>query len=843
MSIDHFLNHFKQDSSLSANIVAWEEIPARGSHFESAFSSVNPALVTALEQQKLWPLYTHQAAAIRAVLQGDNVVVATGTASGKSLCYHIPILNSYEADNSSTALMLFPTKALAQDQCAFLEEMITTMKSGLKHRVYDGDTPVSRRSKVRKEAGIILSNPDMLHAGILPFHTRWARFLSRLRYVVLDEIHIYRGVFGSHVANLIRRLRRICAHYGSSPQFICTSATIANPKSHAENLIEGSVIEIGSDADGSPRGMRNFVIYNPPLLNPALGVRQTARSAALSLAHQMVREQLQTVVFTQSRLETELILGDLRSRLSQVVPTSRLQGYRGGYLPSERRKIESGLRDGTIIATVATNALELGVDIGGLSGCILVGYPGTISSTRQQAGRAGRRLGDSIAIFVAQSNPLNQYLARHPEFVLERNPESALVNPDNLSIMANHIACAVYELPLGKNEIAEQSQIAQDLVADMVEHNLLYQSNTGYHWIESEMPTRAVSLRSGSGDTFVIEDVTQPERPQVVGQMDRESVPLLLYEGAIYLHAGTMFQVKNLDWENGRAAVARVNVDYFTEAIMPRKIRILDCEESKKANGFTISHGCVLVTSQTTGYRMVKRSTLETLGFNPVDLPEQEMETAGAWITLNTDMVHAMESAGYAVGPTNYGPDWDGQRAKALERDGGICRHCSLPPMAGRSHDVHHLKPFRSFGYVPELNRNDKEANQLSNLITLCSRCHQRAESTVRMRGALSGLGTLFHNLVPLFLMCDARDLQVMTDPAPAGFDGPSIIVHERIAGGVGLCEQIYQVNRDILDAALELINVCSCQDGCPACVGPSGEIGPATKEATSALINAMLSA
>jgi DEAD/DEAH box helicase domain-containing protein len=850
-AVEQVLRKLRRDRSFMKNVAAWHKVPPRPAQFGERPAGLDDELFDLLKRQGTWPLYSHQSQAIEAALRGENVVVVTGTASGKTLCYNLPTLQILRDDPGGSALYLFPTKALAQDQLAGLRTMLDVLGDGDPKatqptlNLYDGDTPASRRTAIRKAGGVLLSNPDMLHAGILPHHTRWARFFSRLRVVVLDEIHSYRGVFGSHLANLMRRLRRICKLYGVDPLFICTSATIANPAEHAQRLIEAPVTLIPADQDGSPRGARHFILYNPPLLDASLGLRQSARIASVEIAAEFLREDVQTVLFARSRLATELLLTTLREELApETVPADRLQGYRGGYLPRERRAIERGLRDGSVRGVAATNALELGVDIGELSACLMSGYPGTIASTRQQAGRAGRNLESAVAVLVATAYPLDQYIMTHPRYLFDRSPERALINPDNLVILVKHLQCASYELPFERGEVYGSAGAIDEILDFLVEEGFLHRGDRAYHWVADDYPAASVSLRSGGSETIVIQDISEGERPAVIGQVERESAPFLLYEGAIYPHRGVSYLVEKLDWEGARADVRPVSVEYTTRASSSSTLRILEVHESAPAGPVQKGHGRVQVTSQVSAYRKIKRSTHEILGWGDVDLPPQVLETTAYWFSVDSALAGRLEAAGILPGSIDYGPNWDQQKRAALARDGERCQHCGAGQRPGRRHDVHHIKPFRTFGYRQGVNGAYLQANALDNLITLCSSCHRRAEGEVRMRSSLAGLGSLLRNLAPLYLMCDARDIFVLSDVEAGGGSGPTVTIYERVPAGVGFSQQLYELHNELLTAAADLIQACPCRDGCPACVGPAGQIpvgmGLSTKGATLLLLEAV---
>jgi DEAD/DEAH box helicase domain-containing protein len=700
----------------------------------------------------------------------------------------------------------------------------------------------------------------MLHTGILPHHTRWARFFDNLRYVVLDEIHTYRGIFGGHVANVLRRLQRVCHFYGTDPQFICASATIANPRELAERLIEAPVTLV--DDDGAPRGEKHFVLYNPPLVDPQLGIRRSASLAAKDIAARFLQADVQTIVFARARLTTEVLLGYLRDSVAVAGGDPQvIQGYRGGYLPSERRTIERGLRDGEVRGVVATNALELGVDIGQLSACVMAGYPGTIASAWQQAGRAGRRAETSAAVLVASALPLDQYLITHPRYFFGRSVEQALLDPDNLAILANHLACAAFELPFKADEPFGGFDDAGEVLDALAEEGALYRNNGRYTWIGDGYPAGGLSLRTSTADNIVIQDrSTSP--PRVIGQMDRPSAPVLIHEGAVYLHGGMTCVVEALDWEKGIAHVQTAELDYYTRASSTTDVQVLEVLRSdpphfsansssaERANGemgVSRAYGELLITDRATGYRKIKRYTHEVLAWEPIDLPEQEWHTVGYWLTLSEGLTSQLQDAGVLPPPVDYGPNWSVQRDAARARDGHICRNCGAPEREDRQHDVHHITPFRAFGYVPGANDFYQLANRLENLITLCSTCHRRVERARGARGALSGLAYLLRNLAPLHLMCDPGDLgsavgRVAFVQSRASETGlPTITLYDRAPGGVGLSMRLYELHDELLRAALDVVSRCPCADGCPGCVGPAGDVESGTKTLTRQLLEVVV--
>jgi DEAD/DEAH box helicase domain-containing protein len=842
MSIQQALDALRQDSAFMKNATAWEKLPAREAHYSDFPEGLSPRLAAALRQLGEAPLYTHQAAAVQAALDGENVVVVTGTSSGKTLCYNLPVLNTLLEDPEARALYLFPTKALAQDQAAALSTLLQVLQAAdlVPVRTYDGDTPPARRREIRGEARLLISNPDMLHTGILPHHPRWGPFFQNLRWVVLDELHVYRGIFGSNVANLLRRLRRICRFYGAEPQFVLTSATIANPKELAERLIEAPVRLIPVDLDGSPRAEKHVILYNPPVIDQALGMRRAYTLEATRIAERFLNAEVQTAVFARARLTTEVLLGYLRDAYQHLGgDPRRVRGYRGGYLPLERREIEAGLRAGLVLGVVATNALELGVDIGQLGAAVVAGYPGTIASFWQQIGRAGRRSEVSAGILVASAAPLDQFVALHPRYLFERSPEMGLINADNLSILVRHLRCAAFELPFEAGEGFGSFGDVSELLEYLAQAGELFRSNGSYRWVADAYPAEGVSLRAGSDDTVVIQDVGEG-RPVVIGEVDRVTAPILLHENAVYIHEGRTYVVKALDWEGALAQVEPVEVDYYTDAGETVNVEILDVFDADEGRAARRAHGWAQVTAQATSFRKVKRYTHETLGYGPIDLPAREFETSAYWLWIAPPTVERLEREGVLVAPMDYGPSWPQARRAALARDGQRCRQCGAPQREGRQHEVHHLKPFRDFGYIPGQNRNDRLANELDNLITLCPTCHHRAELARGTRSALGGLAYALANIAPLYLMCDPRDLGTVTEVRSKHTKAPTITIYDRLPEGLGLAERIYELHDELLAGALDLVRNCRCEEGCPACVGPVGLGAGDMKVLTQQLLEAL---
>ena len=603
--------------------------PAREGDYVDLPAELAPALREALVKRGLARLYTHQADAFDFCAAGKNVVVVTPTASGKTLCYNLPVLHCLMTDPDARAIYLFPTKALAEDQLHELQSAVDATGSPIRTFTYDGDTPQDARRAIRERANIVLTNPDMLHSGILPHHTKWAKCFENLRYVVIDELHYYRGVYGSHLANLLRRLKRICNFYGSQPQFICCSATIANPRELAEALAE-SPFEL-VDRNGAPCGEKFFVFYNPPVVNRALGIRRSYLHETRRIAIDFIERRHQTLVFANSRLATEILLKYLRDACERGPwPGDTVRGYRGGYLPRERREIERKLREGEIRAVVSTNALELGIDIGSLDAVILAGYPGSIASSWQRAGRAGRRQTASLAVLVASSAPLDQYVVEHPEYFFDRSPEHAHINADNLEILISHLKCAAFELPIREGEKFgphDPSQLCRFLAE---EAGLLHHSAGCWHWTSDTYPADAVSLRSVSSDNFVVVDITGEH--QVIAEVSFPLALETLHEKAIYLHEARQYQVEKFDYDGRTAYVRSVDSDYFTDAIDYTQVKELEEFDSRELNGALLKHGDVRLNTQVVGFKKVRFYTLENVGAGNLSMPEREMQTTAFWL-------------------------------------------------------------------------------------------------------------------------------------------------------------------------------------------------------------------
>ena len=639
MNLDQLIGRLRADRAFMDCVTEWRTLPATEGRYEPLPDDMDPRLCDVLRARGIHRLYCHQAECFRLARQGRDFVVVTPTASGKTLCYNLPVVSAILKSNDARALYLFPTKALSADQVSGLYDMIEALGVDIKTYTYDGDTQAAARKAIREAGHIVVTNPDMLHANILPHHTRWVKLFENLEYIVIDELHTYRGVFGSHLANVLRRLMRLCAFYGSHPRFILSSATIANPVELASQLTGREVAAVTEN--GAPMGERHFVFYNPPVVNRQLGIRRGVVNEVRRIAEGLLRNDIPSIVFCKSRIQVEVITRHLKECARTAYGLSgRVRGYRGGYLPSERREIERGLRAGEVDMVVSTNALELGIDIGSLTACVLCGYPGTIASTWQQAGRAGRRKDTALTILVASSAPLDQYVIQNPDYFFRASPEHALVQPNNLYIVLSHIKCAAYELPFEEGErFGGLSDTAQYLEY-LTENNILRHVEGKYYWMEEELPSGEISLRSAKTENFVIIDITNPAHHRVVGEMDRFTVPMLLHENAIYMHDARMFQVEKLDLAACKAYIRAVDVDYYTDADLNVSLHILDDLEHKPApGGADVALGELRVSTIVKMFKKFKLDTHESVGFGEVRLPQTDLHTVGMWWTLPDSIV------------------------------------------------------------------------------------------------------------------------------------------------------------------------------------------------------------
>jgi DEAD/DEAH box helicase domain-containing protein len=636
MNVAQIVDRLREDRSFTRNLTSWRTIPARPPRYAGFPERLHARLVEGLRKRGIQDLYTHQREAVEAVLDGKHICVVTPTASGKTLCYNIPVLNRLLDNPKARALYLFPTKALSQDQVHEIQSTVEDLEVKIGTYTFDGDTPASARKAVRSAGHIVVTNPDMLHTGILPHHTLWIRLFENLEFVVIDEIHHYRGVFGSHLANVVRRLKRICAFYGSDPRFICCSATINNPREIAERIVEKPIQLI--DNNGAPAGERHFLFFNPPVVNAELGIRKSAIKEVSRLTTQFLNKDVQSIVFARSRLTVEILTTYLKEAVRRLSKDHNLvRGYRGGYLPTERREIEKGLRDGQIMAVVSTNALELGIDIGSLDVCIMTGYSGSVASTWQQAGRAGRRSGVSLVVLVASSAPLDQYIINHPDYFFEQPPESATVDTNNLIIVTSHIKCAAFELPFRDGEaFGLDAASTQEILEYLAENRILRHVKGKWHWSADAYPAEEVSLRTAAPGNVVILDTTDNGR--VIGEIDYFAAPVTVYENAVYLHQSAQYTIDTLDLEDRKAYARPVDVDYYTDAQIKVDLKVIDTFREEQVGDASKHVGEVSVTWLPTMYKKIKFGTHENVGWGEIHLPETTMHTAAYWIEFPEDV-------------------------------------------------------------------------------------------------------------------------------------------------------------------------------------------------------------
>lgn len=653
-SIDEIVQLWKRDEELKNNILYWDTIEAKPASYAPFPDTLHPSIKKALEDRGISQLYTHQRQAFDYATKGESFTAVTPTASGKSLCYHLPVLQKILEDSSSRAIYLFPTKALAQDQKTDLNNLIESMGEEILSYTYDGDTAPAIRQKIRKAGHIVMTNPDMLHSGILPHHTKWVSLFENLKYIVIDELHTYKGVFGSHVAHVIRRLKRICEFYGSNPIFICTSATIKNPKELAEKLTNTNHQLIAES--GAPVGKKTFLFYNPPIVHPTFGVRRSSVLEVRDLATRLYQAGIQTIVFAKSRVRVEMLVTYLKELTKKKINNESIRGYRGGYLPNERRAIEKGLRDGSIQIVVSTNALELGVDIGQLQACIMTGYPGNIASAWQQAGRAGRRQDSALIIYVAGATALDQYVVNNPMYLLGSSPEEALINPENILILMEHLKCAAFELPFTMTDSYGEFEV-QELLAFLEEEGVLIKTSSSWYWMSDRFPAHEISLRSAAQENVVIIDWSIQGSTKVIGEMDTYSAMTLLHEEAIYLHQGIQYQVEKLDWEEKKAFVREVDVDYYTDANLAVELKVLSEDKSKSYKNATVSFGDVSLLAIPTIFKKIRFNTHENIGSGKIHIPPLEMHTNSTWLSFDMPenwseemLTDALTGAAYAIG-------------------------------------------------------------------------------------------------------------------------------------------------------------------------------------------------
>ncbi|HOE96901.1 MAG TPA: DEAD/DEAH box helicase [Candidatus Sumerlaeota bacterium] len=787
-AIEDALASLQGSRRLRNNIALWHRIPAQPATYAPFPDVLDPALADILRAQGIDQLYSHQAEAVARSLAGEHVVIVTPTASGKTLCYNLPVLQRLLRRPEARALYLFPTKALSHDQYGGLYDLTRALQRDIKVFTFDGDTPAAARRSIRSAGQIVVTNPDMLHTGVLPHHTKWIKLFENLETVVIDELHQYRGVFGSHVANVIRRLRRICRFHGSDPRFICCSATVANPLEMAQTLVEAPFRLI--DNNGAPRGERVVVFYNPPVVNQELGIRASSVKESRRVTLRFIERGLQTIVFARSRVRVEILTNYLKRAYAKMGgDPGRIRGYRGGYLPNERREIERGIKNGEILCVVSTNALELGIDIGSLQAAVLCGYPGTIASAWQQGGRAGRKQQTAVMVVVGSSSPMDQYLMAHPEYFLGASPEHGILNPDNIMILSSHLKCAVNEAPLRTDEPFGPAHPAA-LLDYLEEQRIVRKSGDRYHWSSDSYPAEGVSLRTATPQNFIVHNKSDGNR--VLAEVDYDSAQELIHPQAIYMHQGQTFYVDELDWDRRKAFVRLVKADYYTDAVSKSDLFVLHVDESEaweeksenppanqrtenpsdpsdrtdRTDLVSISSPFSPVLSRNFGevrvditvpkFKKVKFETQESIGMGDIDLPQYELHTQAAWWTFRPESQAWLE-------------------ARSLD-----------------------------------------------------------------LSSALKAIAWVVGNVAALHIMSDRRDMPALA-MVRSTFDGlPALYVYDRFPGGIGLARRAYGLDRQIFRAALEVIEACRCDHGCPACVGPPLEMGDRARAAARVLLRAM---
>ena len=744
------LERLLADPEIAEAVVAHRILPERAAQTAPFPGWLDKRLVRALHSQGIEMLYTHQAESLDALKRGEDIVVVTPTASGKSLCFNLPVLQAVADDPAARALYLFPTKALSQDQLAAFRELATAADIDVAAGVYDGDTPNPIRHNIRAAGQVVVTNPDMLHSAILPHHTKWFQLFEQLRYIVIDETHTYRGIFGSHVANVLRRLLRLCDHYGSKPQIICCSATIGNPRELAETLTGRRMTVV--DRNGAPAGEKHIVILNPPVIDQRQGIRPGPLGLSHRTALAFLRAGRQTIVFGKARVAVELLLTSLREAFREGRgPLKRIRGYRGGYLPTERREIEAGLRTGEVLGVVSTNALELGIDIGRLDAAILAGYPGTIAATWQQMGRSGRRREASVAILVAGAGAVDQFVATHPEYLFDSSPEEARLDPTNLHVLLAHVRAAAFEMPFNTGD-SLTGVPTDDLLAFLAEEGHVRLANDDrWYWASENFPASEVSLRVGAPENVVIIDTTGHPRPIVIGEVDLFAAPVLVHDQAIYIHETRQYHVDHLDWGERKAYVTPVDVDYYTQALLAVTLKPLETFAVAPVPVAERAHGEVMVSSIATLFKKLRLETHENLGWGKIHLPEIELHTTSYWVAL--------------------GAEFDPWRRDELDM-------------------------------------------------------------------ALNGAGRAMQTVASVLLMSDPHDIGMVAQVRSPHAEHPVVYLYDSVPGGVGLAERLFDRHAELVAGALGLVEACSCEDGCPACVGPRIDANSGSKRLARRLLS-----
>ncbi len=766
--IGHVLSSWREDGRLYRHFALDTLVPERPARLTELPVELSPQVASALQRRGVKQLYTHQAEAYQRARAGEHVVVATPTASGKSLCYNLPVLDAFARDSEARALYLFPTKALARDQEVALHDLMHA--AALTHGAitYDGDTPGDARRAAREKSGVLVTNPDMLHTGILPHHASWARLFANLRFIVIDELHSYRGVFGSHLANVLRRLLRVARFHGGSPTVMFASATIGNPREHAERIL-GDAVSLVHES-GAPAGEKHVMVFNPPLLNPELGIRASYIKTAVRLTADLVRAGVSTIVFGQSRNSVEVMLKYLRDRLGEDgVDPETIHAYRGGYLPETRRRIEAGLREGAVRCVVATNALELGIDIGALDAVVCAGYPGSVAGLWQRFGRGGRRGEASLALLVTSSAPLDQFFAADPEALIGAPVEHARIDPDNIEILVAHLKCAAFELPFEEGEAFGDvpPSAIKDALDYLAESRIVHpvpatSGRNVYHWASDVYPANHVSLRTASWDNFAVIDIASDH---TIAEMDWRSTHTMLHEQAIYQHLGEQYQVERLDYENHKAYVRKVAPDYYTDAMTYTRVAVLEddvpSERVSEHLASTLAGGMgeVSVVSKVVGYKKIKFHTHENVGYGDVHLPEMQMHTSAMWLTIGNELVTSL----------------------------GVARPLVIDALRGLANALHTVACVGLMTDPRDLGR------------TVTDKAGEGATAPA--------------------------DGGWLVDREPFH---PTIFLYDSVAGGVGLAPRLHEDRVEMLVRAHALIRACPCSAGCPSCIGPGIGVGVA---------------
>ncbi len=829
--------HLMAIPHVARNVAHVHSIPARPPRHAEFPDGMAPGLVEALRSRGITRLYSHQAAAIRTALDGQDVVVVTPTASGKTMCFNVPVLQRIAEKPDARALYLFPTKALAQDQYVELHELARAAGGRIKTYTYDGDTPASARKSIRAAGSIILTNPDMLHTGIMPGHTGWIKLFENLEFVVIDEVHHYRGIFGSHVANVLRRLDRLCRFYGSKPSFICCSATIANPGEIAEHLTGRKFAVV--DENGAPAGQKTFLVVNPPVVNEELGIRRGVVNEVRRLAARTLAAEAQTIVFARSRLRVEILVNYLRKTMRKLHKNpERIAGYRGGYLPNERRAIEQGVKSGAVLGVVSTNALELGIDIGQLRVAIIAGYPGSVASTWQQAGRAGRKAEESLAVLVASSSPLDQYMVTHPDFLFGRAPESAIVDPDNVQVLASHIKCALFELPF---DDAEQFGAVNPLPVLQHLEEIRMARHTGgrWHWSSDVYPSEQVSLRTANPENFVVVNVADGNR--VMGEVDYDSAPFLIHTEAIYMHLGETHFIENLDWDRRTAYARPQRVDYYTDALSKTDIRVLQVDLTGEPGGGAEDDASAEPSGTGLPRERLARDEEYPLDREPDagpaasrDLPPSGPEEVARRMEAGRPQGADRVTCGRGRHPD---PTLPRLTDIVISRNFGEVLVSTLIAKYKKIRFETH----ENVGYG-EVSIPPLEMQTEAYWLTFRSDLHDRMERhNLDLGGALAGLGTLLAQVAPLYILCDPRDIRCVPVVKSTHDDLPAVYLYDRYPCGIGLSRKLFEMDTKVLLAARDVVTECVCQDGCPGCVGPDVELDSRSKRGALVLLEAIL--